>query len=52
MVYQNILEAVGNTPMVELNRMTGPEDARVLVKWHEHWRFYQNEDSPEDDRRG
>ena len=33
MVYQNILEAVGNTPMVELNRMTGPEDARVLVKY-------------------
>lgn len=28
----NILEAVGNTPLVELQRLTGPEDARVIVK--------------------
>ena len=33
MVYRNILEAVGNTPMVELGNMTGPEDARVVVKY-------------------
>lgn len=33
MIYNNILEAVGHTPMVQLNRMTGPEDARVLVKF-------------------
>lgn len=31
-VLNNILEAVGNTPLIELKRMTGPEDARVLVK--------------------
>ena len=33
MIYNNILEAVGHTSMVQLNRMTGPEDARVLVKF-------------------
>lgn len=33
MIYNNILEAVGHTPMVQLNRMTDPEDARVLVKF-------------------
>ncbi|MDR2402329.1 MAG: cysteine synthase A [Cytophagales bacterium] len=30
--FQNILEAVGNTPMIKLQRMCGPEDAQVLVK--------------------
>ncbi len=33
MIYNNILEAVGHTPVIQLNRMTGPEDARVLVKF-------------------
>lgn len=33
MVYQNILEAVGNTPMVRLTRMTEPDSAEVLVKY-------------------
>ncbi|MBQ9643530.1 MAG: cysteine synthase A [Lachnospiraceae bacterium] len=32
MIYNNILEAVGHTPMVRLNRMTGPDSAEVLVK--------------------
>ena len=32
MIYSNILEAVGNTPMVELQRMPEPGSARVLVK--------------------
>ena len=31
-VIHSILEAVGNTPLVELQRMTGPQDARILVK--------------------
>ena len=31
-VIHSILEAVGGTPLVELQRMTGPQDARVLVK--------------------
>lgn len=31
-VIKSILEAVGGTPLVELQRMTGPEDARILVK--------------------
>ncbi len=33
MYYNNILEAVGNTPLVKLNRMTGPEDANIFVKF-------------------
>jgi cysteine synthase A len=31
-VLTNILQAVGSTPLVELQRMTEPDDARVLVK--------------------
>ena len=33
MIYNNILEAVGNTPMVRLNRMVGENSAEVLVKF-------------------
>ena len=33
MVYKNILEAMGNTPLIELTKMTGPEDARILAKF-------------------
>lgn len=33
MVYSNILEAMGNTPMIQLQHLTGPDDARVLVKY-------------------
>ena len=33
MIYQNILDAVGNTPLVQLNRMDPPDAARVLVKY-------------------
>lgn len=32
-VYDNILQAVGNTPVVRLRHMTRPEDAEVLVKF-------------------
>ncbi len=32
MVYNNILEAVGNTPMIRLNKMPEKGSARVLVK--------------------
>ena len=31
-VIHSILEAVGGTPLVELQRMTGPQDAKILVK--------------------
>ncbi|WP_310549909.1 cysteine synthase A [Paenibacillus glufosinatiresistens] len=31
-VAQSILDLIGNTPAVRLNRLTGPEDAEVLVK--------------------
>ena len=33
MICNNILEAMGNTPMIRLNHMTGPEDAEILVKF-------------------
>ena len=33
MVYSNILDGVGNTPVIRLNRMTGADDAEVLVKF-------------------
>ena len=33
MVYHNILEAVGHTPMVRLNRMAEAGSARILVKF-------------------
>ena len=33
MVYNNILEAIGHTPMIQLNRMPDPDGARVLVKF-------------------
>ncbi|HIR40387.1 MAG TPA: cysteine synthase A [Candidatus Egerieicola pullicola] len=33
MIYNNILEAVGHTPMVRLNRMNDPDSAEVLVKF-------------------
>jgi cystathionine beta-synthase len=29
---ENILSAIGNTPLVKLNKLVGPEDATVLVK--------------------
>lgn len=33
MIYQNVLEAIGHIPMIQLNHMVGPKDARVLVKF-------------------
>ncbi len=33
MVCNNILEAIGSTPLIRLNHLTGPEDAEVLVKY-------------------
>ena len=33
MICNNILEAMGNTPLIRLNRMTDPEDAEILVKF-------------------
>ena len=32
MIYSNILEAMGHTPMVRLNKLAGPESAEILVK--------------------
>lgn len=33
MICDNVLEAVGSTPLVRLRRMTGPDDAQVFVKF-------------------
>ena len=33
MIYQNVLEAIGHTPIIQLNRMADPEGARILVKF-------------------
>jgi cysteine synthase A len=33
MVFNNVLEAVGNTPLIRLNRLPGPNDAEILVKF-------------------
>lgn len=33
MIYQNVLEAMGRTPIIQLNRMAWPDSARVLVKF-------------------
>lgn len=33
MICKNILEAMGNTPLIQLNRMTDENSARVLVKF-------------------
>lgn len=33
MIYSNVLDAMGNTPIIELQRMNHPDHARVLVKF-------------------
>lgn len=33
MIYNNVLEAMGHTPMIQLSRMADPEGARVLLKY-------------------
>ena len=33
MIYNTILDALGNTPMIRLNRMADPESAEILVKF-------------------
>ena len=33
MVYNNVLEAIGHTPIIKLNRMNKPENADILVKF-------------------
>lgn len=32
-MYQNILEAMGHTPLIRLNRLVGPDSAEVFVKF-------------------
>ena len=33
MICKTILDAIGNTPLIRLNQMTGADDARILVKF-------------------
>ena len=32
-IYNNILEAMGNTPLIRLNRMAEEDSAQILVKF-------------------
>ena len=33
MIYQNVLDAIGNTPLIQLNRIVPKDAARILVKY-------------------
>ncbi len=33
MIYNNVLEAMGNTPLIRLSNMVGPDSAEILVKY-------------------
>lgn len=33
MIYNNVLEAVGGTPLIRLNHLVGPDSAQILVKY-------------------
>ncbi|MCR5845770.1 MAG: cysteine synthase family protein [bacterium] len=33
MIYNDVLEAIGETPMIRLNRISNPDDAEILVKF-------------------
>lgn len=33
MIYENVLEAIGNTPLIRLSRMADPDSAEILVKF-------------------
>ena len=33
MICDTVLDAIGNTPIVRLQKMTGPDDAEILVKF-------------------
>lgn len=33
MVFENILDAMGNTPLIKLNRMAPSDSAEILVKF-------------------
>ena len=33
MIFNTILEALGHTPIIRLQHMTGPDDAEILVKY-------------------
>lgn len=33
MIHNTVLDAVGNTPIIRLRNMTGPDDAEILVKY-------------------
>ena len=32
-IYNNVLEAIGHTPMIRLNKMTDEDSAEILVKY-------------------
>ena len=52
MIYKNILEAMGRTPIIQLNQMTGEDSARVLVKFEGLNVGHQDQDRLQHDRTG
>ena len=32
MIAKNIIDLIGNTPMIKINKLTGPDDAKVYAK--------------------
>ena len=52
MVCNTILDAMGNTPIIRLQHMTGPDDAEILVKFEGlNIGGYQNKNCSEYDYR-
>lgn len=44
MVYENILQAIGHTPIIKLNKMVDKDSADILVKFeglNDGWIFYK-----------
>ena len=33
MIYNNVLEAIGHTPIIKLNKISDPDSADILVKF-------------------
>lgn len=50
MVYNNILEAMGHTPIVKLNHLVTPDMARILV--NQRGRLHQNAHRLQHDLKG
>ena len=50
MIYNNVLEAMGHTPIIQLNRMAGPDSGEV--RGTERGRLRQDKDGRQHDPQG